>query len=647
MMLRRSGMGTRPTYAPEIVHDVLTSSGAALDLETRGKFESSLGRDFSQVRIHTGPRAGEAALAVDARAFTVGSDIVFGAGEYRPSTPDGTRLMAHELTHVVQQTQPSLRRDSGTRLRISDPDDTYERQARGAEARTLASVSTAVQRAPKTPDAGTRKAADAGITPDAGTQTKPKDISHAGNILTDLEKDRIREVTGASPPSAPPKFGEPPRFVIHDTAVRVEDPNLKPKPALGPADAGTAAAAAVTGAATGPAAGAAAEAAAGAAAATAGRTLSPAQLEDWRRKSETAKAEEHRKAERGPLDEGAAVWVLRTGDAVVARPNFFDPRRPTATEYEKRKDLLSQETRERAFQAIWAAVKPDVRKQAMQQSLAGLELTLTPKEQAFITKKATLLEAARKDPKIKPKDVRHEARKGLTPADIELEKGINERAITERKLTPGEVSLEHETATSQLEAPLPASYEGIKAPIITTTASWAVAQICALLGPKTPATDLTDTPEKAKNLIGACGTLSGYFQARDVRTGALVNVEVFPSAKGSDCETDPDKVIPLPKPAYEEGQYDAIAKTYLQAALQAGRFPEVTTHFWVDRKIKGAHCDPRCFDLQHLYDKVAGQFGDKLGHAPGSRYGDKPKPGIVQDTNNVWWHPKVCGPPPS
>jgi hypothetical protein len=641
-MLRRSGIGGGPTYAPQVVHEVLANTGMPLDSRTRGMFESSFGQDFSQVRIHTGPRAAEAAEAVAARAFTVGSDIVFGAGEHQPGSTESTRLIAHELTHVVQQGQPTGRRESGTSLRIDDPDDGYERQAREAETPMVATMPPALQRVPKPPGAGTPKAPDAGTTPDAGTKAL-QDISHVGNILTDAEKARIVAVTGASAPIAPPKFAEAPRMVIHDTAVRVEDKTMKPKPALRPADAGTVAGAAVTGAATGPSAGAAAQAAAGAAAAaaTAG-TLSPAEREQWRRESESANVVKHRSEERGPLDEGAAVWVLRTGEAVVARPNFFDPQRPTATEYEKRADLLiSQEQRERAFQAIWKAAKPAIQQQATQQSLAGLELTLTPKEQALITKKAKLLQDARANPKIKPKDVAHEVRKGLTPAEIELEKSINERARAERKLTPAELILEHETATAQLEAPLPASYKGITSPKITTTASWTVAQVCTMLS-TTRATDLTDSPEKAKNLTGACGLLSGFFQARNVRAGALVNVEVFPSEKGSDCETDPAKVVPLPTPFYEEGQYEAIAKTYLQASLQAGRFPEVTTHFWVDRKIKGAHCDPRCFDLQHLYNTIA----KKLGHAAGSRYGDKPKPGIVQDTNNVWWHPKACGPPP-
>lgn len=64
---------------------------------------SHMGRDFGDVRIHTGPTAAKAARAVAARAFTVGRQVVFGAGEYAPGTPSGQRLMAHELTHVIQQ----------------------------------------------------------------------------------------------------------------------------------------------------------------------------------------------------------------------------------------------------------------------------------------------------------------------------------------------------------------------------------------------------------------------------------------------------------------------------------------------------------------------------------------------------------------
>jgi outer membrane protein OmpA-like peptidoglycan-associated protein len=65
--------------------------------------ESRLGHDFGRVRVHTGPRAAESARSIDARAYTAGRDVVFDSGTYRPGTSAGKRLLAHELTHVVQQ----------------------------------------------------------------------------------------------------------------------------------------------------------------------------------------------------------------------------------------------------------------------------------------------------------------------------------------------------------------------------------------------------------------------------------------------------------------------------------------------------------------------------------------------------------------
>ena len=69
----------------------------------RAYFEPRFGRDFSQVRVHTDTRTAESAWAVNARAFTVGRDVVFRAGKYVPGKSEGRRLMAHELTHVMQQ----------------------------------------------------------------------------------------------------------------------------------------------------------------------------------------------------------------------------------------------------------------------------------------------------------------------------------------------------------------------------------------------------------------------------------------------------------------------------------------------------------------------------------------------------------------
>ena len=78
-------------------------SGRPLPEDSRAFFESRLGTDFRDVRVHTNPRAADAARAVQARAFTLGRDIFFDQGEYRPRQTEGRRLLAHELTHVAQQ----------------------------------------------------------------------------------------------------------------------------------------------------------------------------------------------------------------------------------------------------------------------------------------------------------------------------------------------------------------------------------------------------------------------------------------------------------------------------------------------------------------------------------------------------------------
>jgi hypothetical protein len=88
---------------PPIVHEVLRSPSQPLDPATRTFMELHFGHDFSQVRVHTDAQAGESARAVNALAYTVGHDVVFGAGQYAPGTDAGGQLLAHELTHVVQQ----------------------------------------------------------------------------------------------------------------------------------------------------------------------------------------------------------------------------------------------------------------------------------------------------------------------------------------------------------------------------------------------------------------------------------------------------------------------------------------------------------------------------------------------------------------
>jgi hypothetical protein len=88
---------------PASVGQTINSPGKPLDRATRSFMEARFGHDFGQVRIHDDAESAASARAVNASAYTVGSDIVFGRGQYSPNTQEGRKLLAHELTHVAQQ----------------------------------------------------------------------------------------------------------------------------------------------------------------------------------------------------------------------------------------------------------------------------------------------------------------------------------------------------------------------------------------------------------------------------------------------------------------------------------------------------------------------------------------------------------------
>ena len=94
-----------PSEVTPIIREVLNSPGQPLDPETQTFMESRFGHDFSQVQLHADNRAAQSAQAVNASAYTVGNHIAFGANQYQPHTFAGGRLLAHELTHVMQQNE--------------------------------------------------------------------------------------------------------------------------------------------------------------------------------------------------------------------------------------------------------------------------------------------------------------------------------------------------------------------------------------------------------------------------------------------------------------------------------------------------------------------------------------------------------------
>ena len=127
-MFQRKSAGTPDALSlPAAVNDGLRTPGQPLESGSRAFFESRFGHDFSGVRVHTGGEADRSARAVGALAYTVGNDIVFAANQHSPHTTWGRRLLAHELTHVLQQAQNGF--EAQTKQSVGEPDTEAEREA--------------------------------------------------------------------------------------------------------------------------------------------------------------------------------------------------------------------------------------------------------------------------------------------------------------------------------------------------------------------------------------------------------------------------------------------------------------------------------------------------------------------------------------
>ena len=126
------------------VHDVVGSGGGSpLDSSTRSTMESAFGTSFEDVRVHTDDQASRSAESVGANAYTVGSDVVFKSGQYDPGSSSGQRTIAHELSHVVQQSQgPVDGSDAPGGIRVSDPSDRFEQAAEQTAGDVMGSVQT-------------------------------------------------------------------------------------------------------------------------------------------------------------------------------------------------------------------------------------------------------------------------------------------------------------------------------------------------------------------------------------------------------------------------------------------------------------------------------------------------------------------------
>jgi hypothetical protein len=524
--LRRSATSAAaPGLAPPLVHDVLRSPGRPLDPGTRDYMEPRFGHSFADVRVHADARAAESAAAVHAHAYAVGRDVVFGAGRYAPGSAEGTKLIAHELAHVVQQSasvhptpMPSLEIGSADAPEERAAEAAAERVMGGGAAGALGAEGGAVVRrqevipidlVPVSPEES-QKLKEQGIELPTVSDETWRDIGgvadNAGKPLSETEKKKIAALLEVAAPSGPPlAFTEGPRFVLHDTASPVGQTSI----------------------------------------------------------------DRQAKEDRGPLGKGIYAWVPEAGDATITRPSPFEAKRPSASGWEKAENVIKKADREKAFRQAWSAADPSQHQPALDRALAGT---------------------------------------GLTPAEL---------------------ATEQSGAASQLSA---------TSGMIYTTASWAVAEVCAAAASQGAAA--VAAPGKDADLTTACATLKPYSDARRARVESTTNVEIVEPENKLSC-AHPEKTTPAPRIDYTADQYRSVTLLYLRVALAAGVFPEITTHFWVDRDLRG-HCDPRCFNLGLLYDSIAAT----LGHGKGSTYGDKPSYGKVWGTNNVWWYDPVCGAKP-
>lgn len=171
-----SEAGGEKKQEPKPEAELHAGGGAqALDAGTRSQMETAFGESFGDVRVHTGKPAGEAAEELGARAYTRGRDIYFNEGEYNPSTLEGRELLAHELTHVVQQRGGS----SAQGASVGRAGDTFEREADDIAASVVRGARVLVERQGAAPayqrqTAGQR--ADAPRTATAAPSGAPREI---------------------------------------------------------------------------------------------------------------------------------------------------------------------------------------------------------------------------------------------------------------------------------------------------------------------------------------------------------------------------------------------------------------------------------------------------------------------------------------
>lgn len=366
--------------------------------------------------------------------------------------------------------------------------------------------------------------------------------SKAGQPLTELDREKIGLILGQTiPPITPLAFEQIPLFILHDTSGE----------------------------------------------------LSREAIED------------RKKQAIGPFGDGIAAYIPREGEAIITRPVFFTPDRPTATVYEKALDILPEKMRDQQVRKIWKIIK-------------------------YTAKQVVLNEAVN---------------------EINLDK----LTLFKRAKTWLYASSENDFEQLKKRQEL----DGGK-----TTALWTVGHICqSALSDDESAVVLAKSFNNIKTLKKACQKINIVLSTSRQRVASSVHIELI-QKRGSECyvtdaqvkhynaavsktsKIPENKLVPLQtstRLAYTTTQYQYLTLIYLLSALQAGYFPKITTHFWLDRGEVGQigdHCDPRGLNLTYLYQSIS----EVLGDPSGTIYGIEPQYGLHPERgDNVWWSDEIMG----
>jgi outer membrane protein OmpA-like peptidoglycan-associated protein len=199
LRVQRNATSTPAAQDDDIAHRIESRAGggASLDTGVQTTLEQGLGADLSGVRVHTDGEADHLARSVDSVAFTTGSDIFFRQGAYNPSTPGGMHLLAHEVTHTVQQASgPVAGTPSAGGVSISEPSDQFEQAAEQTASNIVSGKPAAIQASGRTsPPASVQreeKPEDEEELPHAQTMRASANVQRAAMPGQDEEDEAVQ-----------------------------------------------------------------------------------------------------------------------------------------------------------------------------------------------------------------------------------------------------------------------------------------------------------------------------------------------------------------------------------------------------------------------------------------------------------------------